>query len=118
MIMQEEIFGPLLPVIEYKLLNETISFVNSRPKPLALYFFSENRKKQKEILKNNSSGEVCINETVMHLASSFLPFGGVGNSGMGAYHGKASFDNFSHLKSVIKKSTVVDLKMRFSVRLF
>lgn len=112
-IMQEEILGPLLPVLEYETLEEAASFINSRPKPLALYFFSENRKKQKMILKQTSSGGGCINDTVVHLASPYLPFGGIGNSGMGAYHGKASFETFSHKKSILKKSNLLDINLRY-----
>jgi len=113
-IMQEEIFGPLLPVLEYETLEEAVSFINSRPKPLALYFFSENRKKQRMILNKTSSGGGCINDTVVHLASQHLPFGGVGWSGMGAYLGKASFDTFSHYKSILKKSNLLDIKLRYA----
>lgn len=112
-IMQEEIFGPLFPVLEYETLEEAVSFINSRPKPLALYIFSENKKKQKMILKQTSFGGGCINDTMVHLGSPYLPFGGVGNSGMGSYHGKASFDTFSHKKSILKKSNLLDIKLRY-----
>lgn len=112
-IMQEEIFGPLLPVLEYNTLDEAISFINSRPKPLALYFFSQSRKKQKMVLNQTSFGGGCINDTIMHIAGSYLPFGGIENSGMGAYHGKATFDIFSHKKSILKKSNVLDVKLRY-----
>ncbi|MFQ6069444.1 MAG: aldehyde dehydrogenase [Candidatus Aminicenantales bacterium] len=113
-IMKEEIFGPLLPLIEYENLEDAISFVNSRPKPLASYFFSENRKKQKKVISHTSSGGACINDTIIHLGSTALPFGGVGRSGMGAYHGKASFDTFSHRKSVMRKSNLIDIKVRYA----
>lgn len=113
-IMQEEIFGPLLPVIEYNNLEEAISIVNNQPKPLALYFFSKNQEYQQEILQKTSSGGVCINDTIMHIGVTELPFGGVGNSGIGSYHGKASFDTFSHQKSVLKKSFLVDIKVRYA----
>jgi len=112
-IMEEEIFGPLLPVLEYETLEEAISFVNSRPKPLALYFFSENKEKQKIILKQTSFGGGCINDTIVYIASQHLPFGGVGFSGMGAYHGRASFDTFTHKKSILKKSNLLDIKLRY-----
>ena len=112
-IMQEEIFGPLLPVLEYNTLDEAISFINSRPKPLALYFFSQNRRKQKMVLHKTSSGGGCINDTIMHIAGSYLPFGGIENSGMGAYHGKATFDIFSHKRSILKKSNILDVKLRY-----
>jgi aldehyde dehydrogenase (NAD+) len=113
-IMQEEIFGPILPVIEYTDITEAIALINSRPKPLALYLFSQNKNLQKRILQETSSGGVCINDTVMHVAVSSLPFGGVGDSGIGNYHGKASFDTFSHNKSVLQNSFWVDLKWRYA----
>ncbi|AFZ13319.1 Aldehyde Dehydrogenase [Crinalium epipsammum PCC 9333] len=113
-VMKEEIFGPILPVIEYNDLSEAIALVNSQPKPLALYFFSNNQQKQQQILRNTSSGGVSINDTVMHTGVPDLPFGGVGASGMGSYHGKASFDTFSHKKSILNKSFLVDLKVRYA----
>jgi aldehyde dehydrogenase (NAD+) len=113
-IMQEEIFGPILPIFEYDDLEEAIAIVNARPKPLALYFFSKNEQKQNRILSATSSGGVCINDTVMHVGVGELPFGGVGESGMGRYHGKYSFDTFSHYKSVLKKSFLVDLAWRYA----
>jgi acyl-CoA reductase-like NAD-dependent aldehyde dehydrogenase len=112
-IMQEEIFGPILPVIEYGDLEEAISAINERPKPLSLYFFSRNRGNQERVLRETSSGGVCINDTIIHLATRTLPFGGVGESGMGSYHGKASFDTFSHRKSVLRRSFLFDLKLRY-----
>ncbi|MCL1474914.1 aldehyde dehydrogenase [Argonema antarcticum] len=113
-VMQEEIFGPILPVIEYNDLTAAISIVNERPKPLALYFFSKNKNHQEQVLRETSSGGVCINDTVMHLGVPELPFGGVGDSGMGSYHGKASFDIFSHQKSVLKNSFLMDIKFRYA----
>lgn len=113
-IMQEEIFGPILPVIEYNHLEEAISIINNQPKPLALYFFSKNKEYQQQVLQKTSSGGVCINDTIMHIGVTELPFGGVGNSGIGSYHGKASFDTFSHQKSVLKKSFLVDIKVRYA----
>lgn len=110
--MGEEIFGPILPVIEYKDLSEAISIVNGRPKPLALYFFSRNRKNQERVLMETSSGGGCINDTFVHILSTTLPFGGVVDSGMGNYHGKASFDTFSHKKSILKKTFLFDIKLR------
>jgi len=112
-IMEEEILGPILPVIEYEDLTDAISIVNERPKPVALYFFSKNRKNQERVLRETSSGGVCINDTVVHMVTSFLPFGGVGTSGMGSYHGKASFDTFSHKKSTMKRSFLVDIKTKY-----
>lgn len=113
-IMQEEVFGPILPIVTYDNLNEAIAQVNARPKPLALYFFSTNQQKQQQVLSSTSSGGACINETVLHLGLLTLPFGGVGNSGMGSYHGKASFDTFSHHKSVLKHAFWLDLGWRYA----
>ena len=112
-IMQKEIFGPILPVIEYTELPEAIELVNKQPKPLALYFFSSNKKNQEWVLQSTVSGGVCINETVMHLTVPGLPFGGVGASGFGRYHGKASFDTFSYQRGVLNKSFLLDLKWRY-----
>lgn len=112
-IMQEEIFGPILPILSYNTLEEAIEFVNNRPKPLALYFFSKNRKKQETILRETSSGGVCINETILHVGVTELPFGGVGDSGIGKYHGKATFDTFSHYKSVLIRPFWPDFSWRY-----
>jgi acyl-CoA reductase-like NAD-dependent aldehyde dehydrogenase len=112
-VMQEEVFGPILPVMDYDALPEAISVVNRQPKPLALYFFSKNKKNQERVLRETSSGGVSINDTVSYEVSSFLPFGGVGPSGMGNYHGKASFDTFSHKKSVLNKSFLLDIRIRY-----
>ncbi|MCV3213773.1 aldehyde dehydrogenase [Plectonema radiosum NIES-515] len=109
-VMEEEIFGPILPVIEYTDIGEAIALINSRPKPLALYLFSQNKNLQKQVCQQTSSGGVCINHTVIQVAVSSLPFGGVGESGIGSYHGKASFDTFSHYKSVLYKSFLLDVK--------
>ena len=111
--MQEEIFGPIMPVLDYSELTEAIAFVNSRPKPLALYLFSQNKAKQKQVLQQTSSGGVCFNETVVHFSIPELPFGGVGNSGIGRYHGRASFDVFSNYKSVLKRYFLFDLDLRY-----
>jgi len=112
-VMQEEIFGPILPVIEYSDITEAIAFVNKRPKPLALYIFSNNRNIQRKVLKETSSGGACINDVVIHVTSLNLPFGGVGKSGFGRYHGKASFELFSNKRSVMKQTGLFDLKTRF-----
>ncbi|HHX79619.1 MAG TPA: aldehyde dehydrogenase [Acholeplasmataceae bacterium] len=112
-IMQEEIFGPLLPILDFSDLNEVINKVNSRPKPLALYFFTTFKVKEKTILTSISHGGGCINDTIVHLATPYLPFGGVGESGIGNYHGKASFDTFSHKKSIMKKSNLIDIPFRY-----
>ncbi|GAB4530971.1 MAG: aldehyde dehydrogenase [Pleurocapsa sp.] len=113
-LMQEEIFGPILPILEYENLEDAIALINSRPKPLALYIFSEDKNKQKQILLRTSSGGVCINDTIMHVGVNELPFGGVGDSGIGSYHGQATFDTFSHQKSVLKKSFWFDLNWRYA----
>lgn len=113
-LMQDEIFGPILPVLEYENLEDAIAFINQRPKPLALYLFTRNPDKQQTVLQQTSSGGVCINDTIMQIAPYGLPFGGVGDSGMGAYHGKASFDTFSHYKSVLKRPFWLDLKFRYA----
>ncbi|MEH2418325.1 aldehyde dehydrogenase [Nostoc sp.] len=113
-VMQEEIFGPILPIIEYTDIADAIALINSRPKPLALYLFSHNKNLQKRVLQETSSGGVCINDTMMQFGVSSLPFGGVGDSGIGNYHGKASFDTFSHDKSVLQNSFWLDLKWRYA----
>ena len=100
-VMTEEIFGPILPVYTYNNIQEVIEFVNSREKPLATYLFSKSSSVQRQYLDHTSSGGVTINDTVLHISSSEMPFGGVGESGLGAYHGKYSFDTFSHKKSVL-----------------
>mgnify|MGYP002654733079 CR=1 FL=1 len=112
-IMQEEIFGPILPILTYQTLEEAIAFVNARPKPLALYFFSDNRSHQDQILAETSSGGVCLNDILLHLAVADLPFGGVGMSGMGRYHGKASFETFSHHKSVLRRPFWGETNLRY-----
>ncbi|HEY9621856.1 MAG TPA: aldehyde dehydrogenase [Crinalium sp.] len=113
-LMQEEIFGPILPVVEYEDLEEAIALINARPKPLALYIFSRSQQIQNRILKETSSGGAAINDTVMQFGVSALPFGGVGDSGIGQYHGKASFDTFSHYKSVLYKPFWLDIKLRYA----
>ncbi|MHB9943759.1 aldehyde dehydrogenase [Clostridium sporogenes] len=113
-IMEEEIFGPIFPVIEFEDIDEVIDIIKNNPKPLALYYFSEDKEKQEFIIKNISFGGGCINDTIMHLSTSTLPFGGVGSSGIGGYHGRASFDTFSHKKSILKKSNLIDIKIRYA----
>jgi acyl-CoA reductase-like NAD-dependent aldehyde dehydrogenase len=112
-IMEDEIFGPILPILEYTDLTDVIAQINARPKPLALYFFSTNSAKQQQVLQATSSGGIVFNDTVLQFCSKFLPFGGVGNSGIGSYHGKASFDTFSHYKSVLKKTFWLDFPVRY-----
>lgn len=112
-VMQEEIFGPILPVIPFDRLDEAIGWVNARPKPLALYLFTTDKAIQEKIVSEISFGGGCINDTLIHLANPRLPFGGVGESGMGSYHGKYGFDTFSHHKSVVHRSLWPDLKQRY-----
>lgn len=111
--MQEEIFGPILPVIPYDTLEEAIAFVNARSKPLALYLFTRSKAAREEVLRRCSYGGGCVNDTIIHLATHEMPFGGVGGSGMGGYHGKFSFDTFSHTKSIVEKAGWIDLPMRY-----
>jgi len=113
-VMEDEIFGPILPVLEYGELDEAIAQINARPKPLALYVFSKDEATQNKVLASTSSGGACMNDVVMQVGVATLPFGGVGDSGMGSYHGKASFDTFSHFKSVLKKGLWLDLKWRYA----
>ena len=101
--MQEELFGPVLPVLSYKKLQEALDFVNKRERPLALYIFTEDRDVRDRVLEHTCSGGVCVNDTVEHLVNHRLPFGGIGNSGMGRYHGKYGFDTFTHLRAVYEK---------------
>ncbi|AFM42472.1 NAD-dependent aldehyde dehydrogenase [Desulfosporosinus acidiphilus SJ4] len=112
-IMQEEIFGPILPILEYSDISEVIQLVNARPKPLALYLFTTNKEVERKIIGRISFGGGCINDTIVHLATSEMPFGGVGESGMGSYHGKWSFHTFTHTKSILKKSNLIDIKLRY-----
>ncbi|GMB08053.1 aldehyde dehydrogenase [Thermolongibacillus altinsuensis] len=112
-VMREEIFGPILPILTFETIDEAIAMVNAYEKPLALYLFSEDRQVQQQVIEQISFGGGCINDTIMHIATPYLPFGGVGQSGMGAYHGKASFDAFSHYKSVLKQTTKFDLSIRY-----
>jgi aldehyde dehydrogenase (NAD+) len=112
-VMREEIFGPVLPVMTYGTLDEAIGFITSRPKPLALYVFSKSGEIQDEVIARTSSGGACINDVVMHLAVPDLPFGGVGTSGMGAYHGRTSFDTFSHARAVLTRSVHLDVPLRY-----
>lgn len=112
-VMQEEIFGPILPVLTYHTLDEAISQINHRAHPLALYMFTENKSNADKVMMHCGFGGGCINDTVIHLATSEMGFGGFGESGMGAYHGKAGFDTFSHYKSIVDKKTWLDLPMRY-----
>ena len=113
-IMKEEIFGPILPILTYKEELEISSIILKYEKPLALYVFTDDKNFAKNCIINYSFGGGCINETVMHFSNKRLPFGGVGHSGIGAYHGKLSFDTFSHHKGVVKKATWLDLPLRYA----
>lgn len=113
-LMQEEIFGPLLPIIEYESFDEALSWVRDRPHPLAAYLFSNNSTHQKRFVEELPFGGGCINDVVLHLANSRLPFGGVGPSGMGNYHGEAGFLAFSHIKSITKSSRLIDVPVRYA----
>lgn len=113
-VMKQEIFGPVLPVIMYNNLDEAVSYINSNEKPLELYLFTSSKKIKKRVLSQTSSGGCCINDTVVHFINPHLPFGGVGNSGMGAYHGKSSFHTFSHHRSVMAKTTLFDIPLRYA----
>lgn len=112
-VMQDEIFGPILPVLAFDDLSDVIRQINSRPKPLACYIFSASKATQERIIRDVPFGGGCVNDTVIHLSSPYLPFGGVGESGIGSYHGKTSFDLFSHQKSVLKQSTLFDFPIRY-----
>ncbi len=112
-VMGEEIFGPLLPVLTYKNEEELYQIVNGHQKPLALYLFTQNKGLQKRVMSRCSFGGGCINDVVVHLATNNMGFGGVGESGMGAYHGKVGFDTFSHKKSIVDKKTWIDVNMRY-----
>jgi len=113
LIMEDEIFGPLLPIIVYEDLDRIIQKIQARPKPLALYLFTTSRRTERKVLSSLSFGGGCVNDTVVHLANPDIPFGGVGQSGMGSYHGKAGFDTFTHHKSILKKSNLIDVPLRY-----
>ena len=112
-VMKEEIFGPILPVIPYGEIGEVLDFVLERPKPLALYLFTRDREVIRRVLGELSFGGGCLNDTIVHLLPHNLPFGGVGESGMGGCHGKAGFDTFTHWKPVLKRGTWLDLPVRY-----
>lgn len=112
-VMQEEIFGPILPVLTFESFDEVYTLLEDKQKPLALYLFTQNRKRAKEGMARLCFGGGCINDTIIHLATTEMGFGGVKESGMGAYHGKVGFDLFSHIKSIVDKKTWIDLKIRY-----
>jgi len=113
LLMQEEIFGPIIPIITVPSLDFAIQFINSKPKPLALYLFSSSKSSQQKVTTNTSSGAVVLNDCSIHYNLLEAPFGGVGDSGMGAYHGKYSFDTFSHYKTIFNSSTFFDPFIRY-----
>ena len=113
-LLKEEIFGPIFPIMTFGNLSEVIKYVNKRDKPLALYYFSEDKNNIEKIIRETSSGGVTINDTILHVGTTNLPFGGVGTSGMGSYHGKKSFDTFTHEKSVVKRGTYIEFSFRFA----
>ena len=113
-VMQNEIFGPILPILQIDKTDEIISFINERPKPLALYVFTQNVKVIDTFVNGTSSGALCINDNVIHMPMTSVPFGGVGDSGMGNYHGEFSFKTFTHAKAVLKKSTRFDVPVRYA----
>ena len=108
--MQEEIFGPIFPVMTFRDIEQVSAFVNQREKPLALYYFGQ---KGDYMLRHTISGGMCINDVIMHIVNGNIPFGGVGNSGMGSYHGRESFMTFSHRRSVVTTPTFVDMPFRY-----
>jgi aldehyde dehydrogenase (NAD+) len=112
-VMQDEIFGPILPVLTYSNLDDAIAQVNAHEKPLALYFFSNSKARQRRVLEETHAGGGCINDTISHLINPNLPFGGVGESGVGSYHGQSSFELFSNQKSVVHRGTWIDLPLRY-----
>lgn len=112
-VMQEEIFGPVLPVLEFDKLDEALAMLRGRPTPLALYLFTQDHAAQERVLAETRSGGVCLNDVVVHMVGKEMPFGGLGESGMGAYHGRASFDCFSHRRAVLRRSFAFDAKLRY-----
>jgi len=112
-LMEDEIFGPILPVLTFDSLEEVVSFVNSRDKPLAAYLYSNDKKNQEYFLQYLTSGGGCINDNIIQVGNGHLPFGGVGPSGMGAYHGEHSFKLFSHNKAIVSKGVALDLDLRY-----
>lgn len=112
-VMQEEIFGPILPIMTFDDIDDVIENVNSHPNPLALYYFTSDKKRADRVISNCQFGGGCINDTIIHLATTHMPFGGVGESGMGQYHGQKGFETFSHFKSIVDKKTWIDLPMRY-----
>ena len=113
-IMQQEIFAPILPILTYKTIDQVIDFVNSKDRPLALYLFTTSRKVKNAVLARTTFGGGCINDTIMHIASTTMGFGGVGGSGIGRYHGRDSFNTFSNIRGVLDKKNWIDLPLRYA----
>jgi aldehyde dehydrogenase (NAD+) len=111
--MKEEIFGPILPIRKVKSIDEAVEFVNERDKPLALYLFTGSRDVEEDVLRRTSSGGACVNGTLLHIMDPRMPFGGVGPSGTGSYHGRHTFETFSHRKSVLSRGTRFDPKIMY-----
>jgi aldehyde dehydrogenase (NAD+) len=112
-IMKEEIFGPVLPVIDFDNFDEVYNIIEQNPSPLSTYIFTRDQKLVREFLRKTRSGNAAVNDTVMQIASPYLPYGGVGSSGIGRYHGKTSFETFSNLRSVLAKSNLLDIWLRY-----
>ena len=112
-VMSEEIFGPVMPVLTFSRMSEATDKINSMAHPLALYIFTSSKKTADEVISHTGFGGGCINDTIIHLATTEMGFGGFGESGMGSYHGKTGFDTFSHYKSIVDKKTCIDLPMRY-----
>ena len=113
LVMQEEIFGPILPVLTYDFIDEAVDTIRSMSHPLALYIFTQDKCAAKSVIEKIGFGGGCINDTLIHLATSEMPFGGFGESGMGSYHGKTGFDTFTHYKSIVDKKMWIDLPIRY-----
>ena len=111
-VMQEEIFGPVLPIVTFENREEVVEFIGEHPRPLALYYFGRHKDGER-ILRATTSGGACIGDTIMHIVNDKAPFGGVGNSGMGRYHGKYSFDAFTHYRTVVTTPDWIDLPLRY-----
>lgn len=112
-VMKEEIFGPIIPVLEFETISDIHEIIEENPNPLALYLFTKNKNMENNILNTVSFGGGCVNDTIMHITNPNIPFGGIGNSGIGSYHGKKSFDTFSHQKSIIKSSSLIDIPFKY-----
>lgn len=113
-LLTDEIFGPILPVIPFDDIDDCVEYINTHEKPLALYYFTRSKKRARYMIQHTSSGGVCINDTISHVVNSDLPFGGIGNSGIGQYHGRYSFETFSHPKSVVKTTTAFNIGLKFA----